>query len=114
LPTIPAFKEACVCHLLNLLLDWNQEQLLTNQQIWTSNMVRTLAQKYTKKMKACHQMARETAQEANNDAIEKSVKYYNSKVKPVQLGITRSTELLGQKKKTDRNIQRIICTHKSF
>ena len=36
------------------------------------------------RMKAGHQMARETARETNDEAIEKSVSYYNSKVKPIK------------------------------
>jgi hypothetical protein len=35
-------------------------------------------------MQYCHQIAKETARENNYEAIEKSVSYYNTKVKPVE------------------------------
>ena len=36
------------------------------------------------RMKVCHQMAKETARANNDEAIEKSVTYYNTKVKPME------------------------------
>ena len=36
------------------------------------------------RMKFCHQTAKETARENNDEAIEKSVTYYNTKVKPME------------------------------
>ena len=35
------------------------------------------------RLKACHQMAKEVASENNDQSIEKSIPYYNSKVKPL-------------------------------
>jgi hypothetical protein len=37
--------------------------------------------------KKCQQMAREIVRKANDEDIEKSVEYYNSKVKPVQFKV---------------------------
>ena len=36
------------------------------------------------RIKFCHQTAKETARENNDEAIEKSVAYYNTKVKPIE------------------------------
>jgi transposase InsO family protein len=36
------------------------------------------------RMQYCHQMAKETERENNDEAIEKSVSYYNTKVKPIE------------------------------
>ena len=56
------------------------------------------------RMQICHQMAKETARENNDEAIEKSVEYYNSKVKPIlfkegELVLLKVQNFLGKNKK---------------
>ena len=55
-------------------------------------------------MQICHQMAKETARENNDEAIEKSVQYYNSKVKPItfkegELVLLKVQNFLGKNRK---------------
>ena len=56
------------------------------------------------RMQICHQIAKETARENNDEAIEKSVQYYNSKVKPItfqegELVLLKVQNFLGKNKK---------------
>jgi hypothetical protein len=56
------------------------------------------------RMQHCHQITKETARENNDEAVEKSVSYYNTKVKPIkfkkeELVLLKIHNFLGKNKK---------------